>query len=119
KIEDAVKKKGGNLEDLKPGTKAWGEARNDIKAALGGGDAAEAAPARSERSRAPAGVGDPGLASYIAERKQLRQVLPDTEVDRIRAVFPEYEVYVAGSATQPGKDLAKSIDNINVVVVVP
>ncbi|HEY1813190.1 MAG TPA: DUF4157 domain-containing protein [Kofleriaceae bacterium] len=113
KVEDAIAKSSGHA-DLQPGTPGWKATRDELVKALGADG--EALVARYERFRLGPAAKDP--TTFLAQREQLRRVLPDTEVDRIAHVFPEYEVYVTGSATQPGKRLAKDMD-IDVVVVVP
>ena len=116
KVEEAVAKSGGTL-DMQPGSPGWKDNRAKVVKALGGDAAAEDLVARYERFRSGAGAAD--VHAYLAERAQLRTVIPDTEVDRLRGLFPEYEVYVTGSATQTGKVVSKDIPDIDCVVVVP
>lgn len=116
KVEAAITKRGGKL-DMEPGSASWKEARPDIVKALGGDASAEALVARYERFRGGASAMDP--SAFLAERNHLRTLIPDTEVERLRALFPEYEVYVTGAATQTAKQIKPNISDIDLIVVVP
>ncbi len=116
KIEKAVKDAGGGDMNLDPTHPDWGKHRPKVVEALGGDADAEAMLKRYETARGGA-FADP--AKYAAERAHLNELVPDTELDRIRKLFDGYEVYVTGSATQTGKKLKGSIEDLDVFVVVP
>ncbi len=114
KLEAAAHKAGVELQ-LDPTHPDWKKNRGALRKALGNDAEAEAMLKRYEQARSGA-LGN--LDGYLAERDQLNQLVPDTELERIRGQFEGYQVYVTGSATQPGKPLSGSAD-LALMVVVP
>jgi hypothetical protein len=114
KLEAAAHTAGADIH-LDPTHPDWNNHRNAIVEALGGGPQAEERLKRYEHARAGA-LSDP--TAYAAEREQLNQLVPDTELDRIRNTFHGYEVYVTGGATRNGETLGPDAD-LDIFVVVP
>ena len=113
KVKKAIEDAGGDLH-LEPGNPTWLKNRKRIVKALGGDKTAEAMLQRYEMAR-----GVRGFDEFVKEHQQLNKLVPDIELDRVQKLFSEFEVYVTGSATQPGKTLKKTIDDLDVFVVVP
>jgi hypothetical protein len=90
----------------------WPATREKLVERLGGGARAERLVARYEAARLGAS-GDVG--KFATERAELNKVLPDSEVDRVRSLFPEHEVYVT---TDPARAGQPRPDAIEVAVVV-
>lgn len=110
---------GGNL-DIDPTSPAWVQERPRLKdqltESLGSRRRAEEVLSSYEAIRT--GVHGPGAVAHADQARRLSQILPESEVEAVRRMFPEYEVYVSGDALG-GADSAAAISKVEVVVVVP
>jgi Domain of unknown function (DUF4157) len=79
----------------------------DKLSAKGGPRRAEQLVARYEAATLGAG-GDVG--KYASQRAEINKLVPDSELDRIRGLYPEHDVYVTGAPTG---------DHVEIAVVVP
>ena len=109
---------GGHL-DIDPTAPNWPAERAKLKdklaADLGSNSKAEAMLRRYESFR-KGGLVD-GNTLHTATQKKLDQVLPAAEIDHLRRIYPECQVYVTGGALKG--DGAGKLDKVSVVVVVP
>jgi hypothetical protein len=116
---ERLRKAAGGL-DLDPhNTASWPATRKQLVDQLtkeGGGGAAARKHAdelvgRYEHARLGAGTGD-----YAAERAKLNEQVPDSELERIKNLYPEYEVHANGV---PGKQGTPEGERMEIAVVVP
>ncbi|HEU5061074.1 MAG TPA: hypothetical protein VFU21_31300, partial [Kofleriaceae bacterium] len=117
-IEELRAASGGHL-DIDPTAPGWPAERAKLKdrlaADLGSNSKAEAMLRRYESFR-KGGLVD-GNTLHSATQKKLDQVLPAAEIDHLRRLYPECQVYVTGGAVQG--NAGGKLDKVSVVVVVP
>jgi hypothetical protein len=108
-----LRKAAGDLDIDPRHADSWPATRAKLVEKLGGDERAERLVARYEAARLGGG-GD--LGNFVNERAQLNRTLPDSEIERIRNLFPEHEVYVASDAARPGQP--RQPGEVEVAVVV-
>jgi hypothetical protein len=117
-VEDLRQANGGHL-DIDPTSPIWPAERIKLKDklshSLGSERKAEEMLSRYEQFRT--GATGSGNVLHANQAAKLSQVVPPGEIDELRRMFPECEVYVAGSPISAGG--SAKIDSIDVVVVVP
>jgi len=117
-LEELRAANGGHL-DIDPTSPIWPAERVKLKDklahSLGSERKAEEMLSRYEQFRG--GATGAGEILHANQAAKLGQVVPKSEVDELRKLFPECQVYVSGSSISEGS-LAK-LDAIDVVVVVP
>jgi hypothetical protein len=97
--------------DIDPHADTWPATRKQLidklGAKAGGPRRAEQVIGRYEAARLGA---DGDFGRYASQRAEINKVVPDSELDRIKALYPEHDVYVTG----------KPVGNqVEVAVVVP
>jgi hypothetical protein len=95
-----VREAGADL-DIDPHSPTWKTTRERVIALLGGDAKARRLVAAYERARMGVGGGD--LGGFIAERARITQAIPESELERLRKVYPESEVYLGGELGKPGQ----------------
>jgi hypothetical protein len=117
-VEDLRAANGGHL-DIDPTAPNWPAERAKLKdkltTDLGSSSKAEAMLRRYESFRKGGLV--EGNTLHTATQAKLDQVWPPAEIDQLRRLYPECQVYVTGGALQ-GNTAAK-LEKVSVVVVVP
>jgi hypothetical protein len=104
--------------DLHPASESWQRNRQRVIERLGG-DAAAAEQVRRYEA-ALLGAAAPNAARYAAEHARITSLVPQTELDRIRALFAGHDVYITGSAASAGgRPLPGDVPDIDIFVVVP
>lgn len=102
----------GDLDIDPRNTATWPEARKKLVDRLGGDERARRLVARYETARL--GAGGP-MGDFAAQRGELTKVVPESEIERIRDLFPEHEVYLTTEPAAAGRPRG---DHVEVAVVV-
>jgi hypothetical protein len=102
-IEKVRAEKNGRF-DVDPASEDWPEVRERLRRELGGGKRADETIARYENARMGS-ERDPSL--FLSERQQLNQVLPDSELERIQGVFPEFKCFMTRDPVRFGGEVVE------------
>ena len=102
-IEKVRAEKGGRF-DIDPASEDWPEVKEKLRQDLGGGKRADETIARYENARMGSQK-DP--SGFLSERQQINQVLPDSELERIQGVFPEFKCYVTRDPVKFGGEVVE------------
>lgn len=105
--------------DVNPNNDSWKGAREKLQNNLEGEwgkQRTRAALDRYESARLGA-AGD--AADFVAQRAKIDRVLPETEIERIRRLYPGQEVHVTGDLTSPQAKAGKGTNAVEIAVVVP
>lgn len=106
---EALKAKGIDLTGLDPTSPDYAKVRPEIEKVLGK-DALE----RWERS-VTGKEGDPARAELDA---RLKKVLADEALAQLKSAFPDCEILLTGSVSQPGKPIT-AVKDVDVIIIAP
>ena len=115
---DALREANGGHLDIDPTSPAWPAERAKLVDTLAGslGDRRKADQLVSRYEAIRTGAFGPGQSLHADQAARLGRFLPPGEVDAVRRLYPECEVYVQGDAAGDGAAVTRSVP---VVVVVP
>lgn len=90
--------------DIDPKSEDWPQVKEKLRQDLGGGKRADETIARYEHARMGSEA-DP--SGFLSDRQQINQVLPDSELERIKNVFPEFECYMTRDPVKFGGEVVE------------
>ncbi len=90
--------------DIDPESADWPEVKEKLRQDLGGGKRADEAIARYENARVGSEK-DP--SGFLSERQRINQVLPDSELERVKGVFPEFDCYMTRDPVKFGGEVVE------------
>lgn len=105
--------------DMNPSDDAWPATRKKLEEELEGEwgkERTRKALDRYENARLGA-KGDP--ADFVSQRAKVDKVLPESEIERIKDLYPDTEIHVTGDLTAKQAARGKGPDAVEVAVVVP